>query len=69
MTLSIGVTESQPADSTVMAVVARADKALYRAKREGRNRIVSWVAPAEADEPTPGADLEPAGPDRDSGPP
>jgi len=69
LTLSIGVTESQPGDSTVTAVVARADKALYRAKREGRNRIVSWVAPAEADELTPGTELEPAGPDRDSGPP
>ena len=37
-TISIGVTEHQPED-TIDAMLARVDKALYRAKREGRNCV------------------------------
>jgi diguanylate cyclase (GGDEF)-like protein len=37
-TISIGVTAHQPGD-TVDAMLARVDKALYRAKREGRNCV------------------------------
>ncbi|MDR5898706.1 diguanylate cyclase [Halomonas vilamensis] len=38
LTVSIGVAEWQPDDSC-KSMVARADKAMYRAKHEGRNRV------------------------------
>ena len=45
-TLSIGVASSNPEDRESRdSLIARADKALYRAKREGRNRTV--VAPSK----------------------
>lgn len=37
-TVSIGVAEWRPEDSTVELTLARADGALYEAKRAGRNR-------------------------------
>jgi GGDEF domain-containing protein len=37
-TISIGVTAHQPSD-TIDTMLARVDKALYRAKREGRNCV------------------------------
>jgi len=37
-TISIGVTETRAKDKSFDAVLKRADKALYRAKRNGRNR-------------------------------
>lgn len=37
-TVSIGVTEATEEDETIKAVLTRADKALQKAKREGRNR-------------------------------
>lgn len=40
--LSIGMAESYPDDSDILAVVDRADKALYDAKALGRGRIVSY---------------------------
>ncbi len=40
VTLSLGVTQCAPSD-TPQTVVERADKALYQAKREGRNRVAS----------------------------
>lgn len=43
ITTSIGVATSLPSD-TVDSIVARADSALYRAKREGRNRVVFETA-------------------------
>lgn len=67
LTLSIGVTESHPADRTVTAPVVRADQALYRAKREGRNRIVSWVSPIEPEEQPDAVGLGPVGADGESG--
>ena len=38
-TVSIGVTERQPGENDVGAIVKRADLALYRAKDTGRNRV------------------------------
>lgn len=38
ITVSIGIVECQPADSTTTAVFTRADNALYEAKRAGRNQ-------------------------------
>lgn len=37
-TISIGITEVRPKDKTFDGVLTRADKALYRAKRNGRDR-------------------------------
>jgi diguanylate cyclase (GGDEF)-like protein len=69
-TLSIGLAEAQPAD-TVSSLVERADKALYRAKAGGRNRLVRWesapppapaaVAGGEPATPAPGAGEAPEG--------
>ncbi|MCM2335830.1 MAG: GGDEF domain-containing protein [Pseudomonas sp.] len=39
LTLSVGVAEARP-DDTVAALLERADAAMYRAKGEGRNRVV-----------------------------
>jgi diguanylate cyclase (GGDEF)-like protein len=39
MTASFGVTEAQPGENDPLAIVARVDAALYRAKRQGRNRV------------------------------
>jgi diguanylate cyclase (GGDEF)-like protein len=39
ITISIGVTSYQPKD-TAKKMIHRADKALYRAKKEGRNRVI-----------------------------
>ena len=38
-TISAGVASVQPGDTALDAVLARADAALYRAKRQGRNRV------------------------------
>ncbi|MDD0837627.1 GGDEF domain-containing protein [Curvibacter sp. HBC61] len=38
-TVSIGLTTAQGPDDTLDAMLARADSALYQAKREGRNRV------------------------------
>ncbi len=41
VTLSIGVADSLSSDETATAVLARADRMLYEAKRAGRNRVHS----------------------------
>jgi two-component system chemotaxis response regulator CheY len=41
LTCSIGLTAAQPSDATFASVLARADRALYQAKAQGRNRLVS----------------------------
>ncbi len=40
ITASFGVTEWSPADRSIETTLARADSALYEAKRDGRNRVV-----------------------------
>ena len=41
MTVSIGASELLPEDPSPEVALARADAALYRAKQEGRNRVVA----------------------------
>jgi two-component system cell cycle response regulator len=40
VTVSIGMAQRQAGDSEPDVLVKRADQALYRAKRDGRNRVV-----------------------------
>jgi two-component system cell cycle response regulator len=44
VTISIGVTATEGAGDTAEALLRRADQALYRAKRDGRNRVVADAA-------------------------
>src|SRR6185436_12378138 len=44
VTISIGVTASEGSADTAEALLRRADQALYRAKRDGRNRVVADAA-------------------------
>jgi diguanylate cyclase (GGDEF)-like protein len=39
VTVSIGVSRLQPGDASLKDLLARADEALYEAKRSGRNRV------------------------------
>ena len=47
-TVSIGVAEWRRARDAIPAVLAQADRALYAAKRAGRNRVLGEPRPAEA---------------------
>jgi len=40
--LGVAVLDETPSARSVMDLVARADEALYRAKRDGRNRVAAW---------------------------
>ena len=40
ITVSVGIAQYQDTDQNLDQIVSRADKALYRAKNNGRNRIV-----------------------------
>jgi two-component system cell cycle response regulator len=44
VTLSIGIAALRGPDDTAAALMKRADRALYRAKRDGRNRVVPDAA-------------------------
>ncbi len=44
VTVSIGVTSIERPDETADSILKRADQALYRAKRDGRNRVVAEAA-------------------------
>ena len=44
LTVSIGVTSIERPDDTAETLLKRADAALYRAKRDGRNRVVAEAA-------------------------
>src|SRR5215470_13792543 len=44
ITVSMGIAKSEGADDTSEALLHRADQALYRAKRSGRNRVVADAA-------------------------
>jgi diguanylate cyclase (GGDEF)-like protein len=44
ITVSMGVAAAEAADVVFESVFRRADEALYRAKREGRNRVVAFGA-------------------------
>jgi two-component system cell cycle response regulator len=44
VTVSIGVTTSTGGDDNSVQILRRADEALYRAKREGRNRVIAQAA-------------------------
>ena len=44
ITLSIGIAQAGPADDSLEKLLDRADKAMYAAKRSGKNRIIiSWA--------------------------
>lgn len=49
-TISIGVSVAQGGDETLDSIIARADRALYRAKQGGRNRV-EWGSAEAADLP------------------
>ena len=44
VTISVGISSLSGSDDTVMGLLRRADEALYRAKRAGRNRVVAAAA-------------------------
>ena len=44
VTVSVGAATSMGAALTLEEVLARADEAVYRAKRAGRNQVCAWVA-------------------------
>ena len=44
VTISIGIAARQEAGDTAATILKRADQALYRAKRDGRNRVVPDAA-------------------------
>ncbi len=46
ITVSIGVSAFMPQDGHIDIILARADRGLYRAKANGRNRVELEAAPA-----------------------
>ena len=52
MTVSIGVAQADPAPQDALALIQRADAAMYRAKAAGRNRVMDACATEPAPIPT-----------------
>jgi two-component system cell cycle response regulator len=44
VTISIGIAARSTPEDTAAMILKRADEALYRAKRDGRNRVVADAA-------------------------
>jgi two-component system cell cycle response regulator len=44
VTISIGLADTAGGEDTTAELLRRADQALYRAKRDGRNRVVADAA-------------------------
>jgi two-component system cell cycle response regulator len=44
VTISIGIATLDPGEDNAASILKRADQALYRAKRDGRNRVVADAA-------------------------
>jgi len=53
LTVSVGVAVAAPAERDGKAVLQRADKALYAAKRAGRNCVMAAAASKEDGNPLP----------------
>jgi PleD family two-component response regulator len=50
VTISIGVAVDASGSLDDQALIRRADQALYRAKAEGRNRVLAWCGAAPSDD-------------------
>jgi diguanylate cyclase (GGDEF)-like protein len=51
VSISLGVASSSPEDRPELPeLIERADRALYRAKEDGRNRVVAWLSVCELTE-------------------
>ena len=59
ITVSIGVSSYQVEDTKIDAVLQRADKALYEAKNQGRNRVIAdWKEEGRRKKALPSASAE-----------
>lgn len=45
LTISIGLADAAGSDISAEALIATADRAMYAAKQQGRNRVISYAAP------------------------
>jgi diguanylate cyclase (GGDEF)-like protein/PAS domain S-box-containing protein len=47
ITISLGIAQFNDKDDSMLSIISRADKALYRAKKEGRNRVAKSITTSE----------------------
>jgi two-component system, cell cycle response regulator len=52
VTVSVGIAEISPQDQNTLAIISRADSAMYHAKNNGRNQVMLYKTPFEASETT-----------------